>query len=151
MPKKPPNAESLAEFVARFDPTVHGGEFPQSVTAMKGLIPRPERPVDVAAMRPRYTLDKLLAQCDPDAPMPDELRDWEAAPPVGSEFGAVRTLPVSRVRRELVSIIRRGETVLVSRRGRAVVVLGPTSSQPARHGWAEASKQIHDAGDDALE
>jgi antitoxin ChpS len=147
MPKKPPNAESLAELVARFDPAVHGGEFPQSVTALKGLIPRPERPVDVAAMRP-YTLDELLAQCDPDAPMPDELRDWEAAPPVGREFGAVRTLPVSRVRRELVSIIRRGETVLVSRRGRAVVVLGPTLSQPPRHGWAEASRKIRDAGDE---
>lgn len=32
-----------------------------------------------------YTLSELLAQCDPNAPVPEELRDWEQAVPVGLE------------------------------------------------------------------
>jgi antitoxin ChpS len=36
--------------------------------------------------RPRkYTLDELLAQCDPDAPMPEEIAEWQDAPAVGKE------------------------------------------------------------------
>lgn len=33
--------------------------------------------------RPKYTLDELLAQCDPNAPAIDDA--WDAAPPVGRE------------------------------------------------------------------
>lgn len=32
-----------------------------------------------------YTLSELVAQCDPNAPVPEELRDWEQAVPVGLE------------------------------------------------------------------
>jgi antitoxin ChpS len=35
--------------------------------------------------RPRYTLEELLAQCDPTAPMSDEDREWLDSPPVGRE------------------------------------------------------------------
>lgn len=34
---------------------------------------------------PRYALDELLAQCDTEAPMPDELADWDTLPPAGDE------------------------------------------------------------------
>jgi antitoxin ChpS len=38
-----------------------------------------------AYRRPHYTLDELLAQCDPSVPMSDEERQWLEAPPVGRE------------------------------------------------------------------
>ena len=34
----------------------------------------------------RYTLDELLAQCNPDAPMTPEDREWVDAPAVGREL-----------------------------------------------------------------
>ena len=36
--------------------------------------------------RPTYTLEELLAQCDPNAPMPADMVQWEAMPPVGLEI-----------------------------------------------------------------
>ena len=36
--------------------------------------------------RPRYTLDELLAQCNPDAPITGEEREWLDAPAVGEEL-----------------------------------------------------------------
>jgi len=35
--------------------------------------------------RPRYTLDELLAQCDPDAELTAPEREWLDAPAVGQE------------------------------------------------------------------
>jgi hypothetical protein len=35
--------------------------------------------------KPRYTLEELLAQCDPDAPIDAEEREWLDAPAVGRE------------------------------------------------------------------
>lgn len=35
--------------------------------------------------KPRYTAKQLIAQCDPAAPMPADLREWEALEPVGLE------------------------------------------------------------------
>jgi antitoxin ChpS len=32
-----------------------------------------------------YTLSELVAQCDPEAPVPQEMKDWENAAPVGLE------------------------------------------------------------------
>lgn len=32
-----------------------------------------------------YSLSDLVAQCDPDAPMPEALREWDQAAPVGLE------------------------------------------------------------------
>jgi len=75
--------------------------------------------------RPRHTLDELLAQCDPTAPRTPEEQEWLDLKPVGREFGAVRVLPVSRVRRELNSIIRRGESVVIEKRGRVMVQIVP--------------------------
>jgi len=36
--------------------------------------------------RPRYTLDELLAQCDPKAPRSKRDRAWLAAKPAGGEL-----------------------------------------------------------------
>ena len=36
--------------------------------------------------RPRYTLDDLLSQCDPDAAEGDADREWVEAPAVGREI-----------------------------------------------------------------
>jgi antitoxin ChpS len=35
--------------------------------------------------RRRYTLDELLAQCDPKAPRPKQEREWLESKPVGRE------------------------------------------------------------------
>ncbi len=35
----------------------------------------------------KYTLEELLAQCDPNAPMPQEVTDWQDAPALGREVG----------------------------------------------------------------
>jgi antitoxin ChpS len=43
------------------------------------------RSLVVKPARPRYTLEELLAQCDPTAPMAEEDRQWLASPPVGRE------------------------------------------------------------------
>jgi len=115
--------ESLAGYVASRDSGRHGAKI--SVNELKGLIPTPAQPVPVEAMRPRYTRAALLAQCDPDAPMPDDLTDWERAAPVGREAGAVRTVAVSRAQRELPSIISRRETVVLTKRGVPVAKLEP--------------------------
>lgn len=36
--------------------------------------------------RRRYTLDELLARCDPNAPLSDEDREWLNGAPVGGEI-----------------------------------------------------------------
>jgi antitoxin ChpS len=36
--------------------------------------------------RPRYTMDELLAQCDPEAPRAQEEREWIESKPVGGEL-----------------------------------------------------------------
>jgi antitoxin ChpS len=36
--------------------------------------------------RPRYTLNELLAQCDPKAPRTKEEREWLRSKPVGGEL-----------------------------------------------------------------
>jgi antitoxin ChpS len=35
--------------------------------------------------KPKYTLEELVAQCDPNAPLSEEDRAWLDAPPVGRE------------------------------------------------------------------
>jgi len=37
-------------------------------------------------VRPRYTLEELIAQCDPSAEMSEEDRAWLDAKPVGKEL-----------------------------------------------------------------
>jgi antitoxin ChpS len=43
------------------------------------------RLVAVPRPRPRYSLDELVAQCDPDAPLSEDEQAWHDAPPVGRE------------------------------------------------------------------
>jgi len=38
----------------------------------------------------KYSLKELIAQFDPDAPIPEELREWDRAPAVGLEKDASR-------------------------------------------------------------
>ena len=42
--------------------------------------------VEPVRTKPRYTLTELLAQCDPEAPVSDEIQAWIDAPPVGREI-----------------------------------------------------------------
>jgi antitoxin ChpS len=41
----------------------------------------------VKPMGKKYTLEELLAQCDQNAPMPQEVTDWQDAPAMGMEGG----------------------------------------------------------------
>lgn len=53
---------------------------PLDVVAENGrLIITPSR-------KPTYTLDELLAQCDPSTIVPSDMADWESMPPVGNEI-----------------------------------------------------------------
>jgi antitoxin ChpS len=38
-----------------------------------------------AATKPRYTLSELMAQCDPNAPVPEDMKAWDLMAPVGKE------------------------------------------------------------------
>jgi antitoxin ChpS len=40
----------------------------------------------VQRRRPKYTLEELLAECDPNAPISDEDREWLDAPAMGKEL-----------------------------------------------------------------
>ena len=54
--------------------------------AKVGLAVRGGRLVVEPQQRPRYTLDELLAQCDPKAPRSNEEREWLDDRPVGGEL-----------------------------------------------------------------
>ena len=54
--------------------------------AKVGLAVRSGRLVVEPQKRPRYTLDELLAQCDPKAPRSKEEREWLDDKPVGGEL-----------------------------------------------------------------
>jgi antitoxin ChpS len=45
-----------------------------------------ERLIVAPQRKPRYTLEELLAKCDPDAPLSPEEREWLDAPAVGREI-----------------------------------------------------------------
>ena len=45
-----------------------------------------ESDAPIKVRRPKYTLEELLADCNPDAPMSEEERAWHNAPPVGREI-----------------------------------------------------------------
>jgi antitoxin ChpS len=54
--------------------------------AAVGLSVEEGRLIIQPASKPRYTLDELLAQCEPDAAISQEDRDWLDAPPAGQEL-----------------------------------------------------------------
>ncbi len=54
--------------------------------ATVGLAVDGDRLVVDPRVKPRYTLDELLAQCNPDAPLSDEDRAWLHLPPAGREL-----------------------------------------------------------------
>ena len=54
--------------------------------AKVGLAVRNGRLVVEPQQRPRYTLDELLAQCDPKAPRSNEDREWLDDRAVGGEL-----------------------------------------------------------------
>lgn len=51
-----------------------------------GLSVDGERLVIDPAIKPHYTLDELLAQCDANAPVAEEDRSWLDLPPAGREL-----------------------------------------------------------------
>lgn len=44
-----------------------------------------------------YKLAELIAQCDPDSPMPPELLEWDQAEPIGLERDVVAGQRTSNV------------------------------------------------------
>jgi antitoxin ChpS len=54
--------------------------------AKVGLTVRSGRLIVEPRQRPRYSLDELLAQCDPKAPRAKEEREWLDSKPVGAEL-----------------------------------------------------------------
>lgn len=38
------------------------------------------------SLKPKYTLNELLAKCDENAPEPETLVEWDSAQPVGNEL-----------------------------------------------------------------
>ncbi len=42
--------------------------------------------ITIASCTPRYTMEELLAECDPTQPFTDEEREWLDAPRVGREL-----------------------------------------------------------------
>jgi antitoxin ChpS len=57
-----------------------------SAGARVGLAVENGRLVIESCTRPRYTLDELLAQCDPSAELTAQEREWLDAPAVGCEL-----------------------------------------------------------------
>ncbi|WP_330111079.1 AbrB/MazE/SpoVT family DNA-binding domain-containing protein [Methylophaga thalassica] len=39
----------------------------------------------ITSAKPKYTLDELLAKCDLDSPMPEDVKEWDSVQPVGNE------------------------------------------------------------------
>jgi len=76
----------------------------KSVTILKGLVKKPTSPVTIAMMneaskglgvkkdqqkvdtKPSYKLSELLAQMDPNAPVPGDIKAWMSMKPVGKEL-----------------------------------------------------------------
>jgi antitoxin ChpS len=56
------------------------------VGATVGLEVDGDRLVISTRMKPHYTLDELLAQCDGQAPLSEEDREWIDLPSVGREL-----------------------------------------------------------------
>jgi antitoxin ChpS len=54
--------------------------------AKVGIAVKSGRLIVQPQQRPRYTLDELLAKCDPKAPRTKEERDWLAGKPAGGEL-----------------------------------------------------------------
>lgn len=55
---------------------VLGDKLSVSVTP-DGILLKPKKQV--------YSLETLIAQCDPNAPLPEDMAAWNAMPPVGRE------------------------------------------------------------------
>jgi len=41
--------------------------------------------VKLVAAKPKYSLENLVAECNPSAPIPADMQAWEAMQPVGRE------------------------------------------------------------------
>ena len=51
-----------------------------------GLAVEGDRLVVQPRIKPRYSLDELLSQCDPSVPFSDEDREWLETAPAGREL-----------------------------------------------------------------
>jgi hypothetical protein len=76
----------------------------KSEITLKGLVKKPAKPVSIAMMneaskglgckefqptvktKPSYKLSDLLAEMDPNAPVPEDIKAWMNMKPVGKEI-----------------------------------------------------------------
>lgn len=69
----------------------------KSVTTLKGMIRKPAFEVSIDMMnmtdadckakkKPKYKLSDLLAEMDPNAPIPEDIKAWMEMKPVGKEI-----------------------------------------------------------------
>ena len=65
---------------------VAGTQMSISVEGAGMVVEVVESNAPIKVRRPKYTLEELLADCNPDAPMSEEERAWHDAPPVGREI-----------------------------------------------------------------
>lgn len=65
---------------------VAGTEMAVTIEGSKVIMQPVETVAAVRFRKPKYTLDELLADANPDAQMTDEERAWHDAPPVGREI-----------------------------------------------------------------
>lgn len=74
------------------------------VTTLKGMVKKPAKPVSIAMMneaskgpmvntdnsrigkKPSYKLSELLAEMDPNEPVPEDIKAWMNMKPVGKEI-----------------------------------------------------------------
>ena len=54
--------------------------------AKVGVVVEGDRLIVQSQPRPHYTLDELLAQCDPSVPMSAEEKEWTSGAPKGREL-----------------------------------------------------------------
>lgn len=63
-----------------------GQEMAVTVEGSKVIMEAMPSAAPLRVRRPKYTLDELLTDATPDAPMSDEEKAWHDAPPVGREI-----------------------------------------------------------------
>lgn len=88
-----PKNEQCISLTIRQIGDAHALEIPQSILDRMKL--RVGSKIDVSveagrlilqtAKKPRYSAQELYAMCDPNAPMPEDLTEWESMPSIGKE------------------------------------------------------------------
>lgn len=43
----------------------------------------------ITKAKPKYTVDELLAKCNPNEPINEDMKEWDQTKPLGLEYGSV--------------------------------------------------------------